>query len=122
MSYKDAFHPDYARGTMWVLHRLLGHHPTNPNLRQCQDIDEDVIRAMLWHRTYTSRICSYAMPPHEEMKRLVEWLTAILAGIETCPFCGRGWEGPLANVVLMSKEEVMASLPKWKKRSRTYLD
>jgi hypothetical protein len=125
MGYENAFHPSYPRGTMWVLHRLLGHHPTSPNLRQCETVDDEVVRAMLEHRTYTSRIWSYVEQPSEfkdEVTRIAEWVILILAGIEKCPYCGHAWEGSRTTKGLLSKDDVMLNLPQWKKESKRYFD
>lgn len=90
-------YPTYGR--YWVLHRLLGHHPTNPNLKNAGVTKDtpalgDAIDHMLTHRTYTSRIGGYvekdAAAPSESYE-IADMALQIISGLATCPFCGGGY-------------------------------
>lgn len=90
-------YPTYGRN--WVLHRFLGHHPTNPNLKSAgvtKDTPalDEAIDHMLTHRTYTSRVKSYvekdaAAPSESNM--IADMALEIISGIAKCPFCGGGY-------------------------------
>jgi len=82
----------------WVLHRLLGHHPTSPNLRDSEITAktpnlEQEIRTMLGHSTYRDRINSLSDNHHYlavAVNTLVERAVAIVQGHAICPYKGCG--------------------------------
>lgn len=87
----------YARN--WVLHRLLGHHPTNPNLKRAGITKDtpafnDAIDHMLLHRTYITRILSYVDQDtmvQAESYTIADMAIAIITEKTVCPFCGVGY-------------------------------
>lgn len=98
MTY-PSYEQDKENARHWVLHRLLGHHPTNPNLLS-SEVTKDTedlryhIEKMLKHRTYVSRIGSYLLTDSKipsEQYLITELAISIIEGKEVCPHCGLGY-------------------------------
>jgi hypothetical protein len=81
---------DY-QGLAWVIHRFLGHAPTNFTLLDIYPVDAEVVEALSFHRTYTSRANYHREQALYELHKLKKLVLAIIAGKAICPYCGGGF-------------------------------